>query len=93
MSATSQAKILRVLEERTLRRVGGVQEVPVDVRLVAATNRDLEGMQRDGAFRQDQFFRLNVFTIPLPHCANGAMISCCWRSTSSNASPWNFARM
>ncbi len=66
MSATSQAKILRVLEERTLRRVGGVQEVPVDVRLVAATNRDLEGMQRDGAFRQDQFFRLNVFTIPLP---------------------------
>ena len=66
MSAASQAKILRVLEERTLRRVGGLHEIPVDVRLVAATNRDLEGMQRDGTFRQDLYFRLNVFTIHLP---------------------------
>ena len=66
MSATSQAKILRVLEERTLRRVGGVHEIPVNVRLVAATNRDLESMQRDGAFRKDLYFRLNVFTVHLP---------------------------
>ena len=66
MSASSQAKILRVLEERTLRRVGGVREIPVDVRLVAATNHDLEAMQRDGAFRQDLFYRLNVFTVHLP---------------------------
>jgi two-component system, NtrC family, response regulator AtoC len=66
MSIASQAKILRVLEERTLRRVGGVREVPVDVRLVAATNRDLAGMQQDGTFRQDLYFRLNVFTIHLP---------------------------
>jgi transcriptional regulator with GAF, ATPase, and Fis domain len=66
MSSASQAKIMRVLEEHTLRRVGGVHEIPVDVRLVAATNRDLDAMQRDGAFRQDLYFRLNVFTIHLP---------------------------
>jgi two-component system response regulator AtoC len=66
MSGASQGKILRVLEERRLRRVGGVREIPVDVRLVAATNRDLEGMQRDGDFRQDLYFRLKVFTVHLP---------------------------
>ena len=66
MSLPSQAKILRVLEERRLRRVGGVREVPVDVRLVAATNRDLQLLQDEGQFRQDLFYRLNVFTINLP---------------------------
>ena len=66
MSPPSQAKILRVLEERTLRRVGGVRELPVDVRLVAATNRDLAALQLSGEFRQDLFFRLNVFTVHLP---------------------------
>lgn len=86
MSSASQAKILRVLEERTLLRVGGVHEIPVDVRLVAATNRDLESMQRDGHFRQDLFFRLNVFTIHLPPCANVVMTFCCWPSISSSAS-------
>ncbi len=66
MSLPSQAKILRVLEERRLRRVGGVHEVPVDVRLVAATNRDLQQLQDDGLFRQDLFYRLNVFNVTLP---------------------------
>lgn len=66
MSLPSQAKILRVLEERRLRRVGGVHEIAVDVRLVAATNRDLQQMQDEGLFRQDLFYRLNVFTITLP---------------------------
>ena len=66
MSPVSQGKILRVLEERTLRRVGGVHEIPVNIRLVAATNRDLDDMQRNDAFRQDLYFRLNVFTIHLP---------------------------
>jgi len=66
MSSASQAKILRALEERVIRRVGGVEEIPVDVRLVAATNQDLNELLNDGRFRQDLFFRLNVFTIDLP---------------------------
>ena len=66
MSPASQAKILRVLEERVIRRVGGVEEIPVDVRLMAATNQDLDERLNDGAFRQDLYFRLNVFSIDLP---------------------------
>ncbi len=66
MSPASQGKILRALEERVIRRVGGVEEIPVDVRLVAATNQDLDQLLSNGAFRQDLFFRLNVFTIDLP---------------------------
>ena len=66
MSPASQAKILRALEERAIRRVGGVREIPVDVRLLASTNQDLDALQADGRFRQDLFFRLNVFTIHLP---------------------------
>ena len=66
MSPASQAKILRALEERAIRRLGGVREIPVDVRLVASTNQDLASLQADGRFRQDLFFRLNVFTIDLP---------------------------
>ena len=66
MSPASQAKILRVLEERVIRRVGGVEEIPIDVRLVAATNQDLDELLNKGAFRQDLYFRLNVFTIDLP---------------------------
>ena len=66
MSPGSQAKLLRVLEERSIRRVGGVQQIPVDVRLVAATNRDIDGLQKAGVFRQDLFFRLNVFAVDLP---------------------------
>jgi DNA-binding NtrC family response regulator len=66
MSPASQAKILRALEERVIRRVGGVEEIPVDVRLVAATNQDLDELLSNGTFRQDLFFRLNVFTIDLP---------------------------
>jgi DNA-binding NtrC family response regulator len=61
-----QGKVLRVLEERTYERVGGGRTLRADVRLVAATNRDLESMVADGAFRSDLFFRLNVFPIELP---------------------------
>ena len=66
VSPASQAKILRALEERVIRRVGGVEEIPVDVRLVAATNQDLDALLSHGTFRQDLFFRLNLFTIDLP---------------------------
>jgi len=61
-----QGKVLRVLEERTYERVGGGRTLRADVRLVAATNRDLESMVSEGAFRSDLFFRLNVFPIELP---------------------------
>jgi DNA-binding NtrC family response regulator len=61
-----QGKVLRALEERTFERVGGGRTQRADVRLVAATNRDLAGMADDGEFRSDLFFRLNVFPIELP---------------------------
>jgi len=61
-----QGKVLRVLEERTFERVGGGRTMRADVRLIAATNRDLEGMVVAGELRSDLFFRLNVFPIELP---------------------------
>ena len=66
MPVTLQAKLLRVLEERSLRRVGGSQEIPVDVRVLAATNRDPHDAVRDGKLREDLLYRLNVITIELP---------------------------
>jgi two-component system response regulator AtoC len=62
----SQAKLLRVLQERVIRRVGSVQYVPVDVRILAATNRDLRRLTKAGSFRQDLFYRLNVVRIEVP---------------------------
>jgi transcriptional regulator with PAS, ATPase and Fis domain len=61
-----QAKLLRFLEERTFRRVGGVQEISVDVRVIAATNRDIEQLIDEGSFRSDLMFRLNVIPVFLP---------------------------
>ena len=63
MEPSLQAKLLRVLQERTFRRVGGVQDVPADVRIVASTNRDLRQMVQTGRFREDLFYRLNVMTV------------------------------
>jgi transcriptional regulator with PAS, ATPase and Fis domain len=61
-----QAKLLRVLEEQSFKRVGGVQDVRVDVRIIASSNRDVKKMVEEGKFRQDLFYRLNVITITLP---------------------------
>ena len=61
-----QPKLLRVLETRTIKRVGGTKELPVDVRVVAATNRDLRKMVGQGSFREDLYYRLGVVTVELP---------------------------
>jgi DNA-binding NtrC family response regulator len=66
MSMETQAKILRVLQDRKFMHLGGVQEIQVDVRIVAATNVDLRQMVREGKFREDLFYRLNVISIDLP---------------------------
>ncbi len=66
MPADAQTRLLRALQSGRIRRVGGRQEIGVDVRIVAATNRDLAPMIADGQFREDLFYRLNVVPIPLP---------------------------
>lgn len=66
ISASTQVKLLRFLENKTIERVGGSKPIELDVRLVAATNRNLEQMVREGKFREDLFFRLNVVRIAMP---------------------------
>src|SRR5947209_13819706 len=64
-----QAKILRAVQEREIERVGGAETIPVDVRLIAATNRDLREASTQGRYREDLYYRLAVVTIRLPHLA------------------------
>jgi DNA-binding NtrC family response regulator len=66
MPMSVQPKMLRALQERTIRPVGGDHEIPIDVRIVAATNRDLEADVEDGRFREDLFYRINVVRVELP---------------------------
>ena len=65
-SLAMQVKLLRVLQERNLRRVGGTEEIQVDVRIIAATNRDLAEMVRENQFREDLFYRISVIPLQLP---------------------------
>ena len=66
MSPLMQVKLLRVLQERKYRRVGGTDEMTADIRIIAATNRDLQTRVREGAFREDLFYRINVIPVALP---------------------------
>ena len=66
MPLSTQAKVLRALEERRIERLGGVEPIKVDVRFIAATNKDLPSLVEKGEFRQDLFYRLNVFVVYLP---------------------------
>src|SRR5438045_3502290 len=66
LDVSMQAKLLRALQERRIRRVGGTFEIPIDVRVVAATNRDLRAMVGDGRFRDDLYYRINVLSIDVP---------------------------
>jgi Nif-specific regulatory protein len=66
MSFAGQSKLLRAIQERTIERVGGRQPIPVDVRIIAATNRNLQSRILEGAFREDLFYRLNVIQIGMP---------------------------
>ena len=61
-----QGRLLRVLEDQKVRKVGGQKDIPVDFRVISATNRDLEDLIKKEQFRQDLFFRLNIMHIPLP---------------------------
>jgi two-component system, NtrC family, response regulator PilR len=63
---SSQVRILRAIQEKTVRRVGGTEDIKVEVRIIAATNRDLEQMVQQGTFRQDLYYRLNVINIRTP---------------------------
>ncbi|MFP3040874.1 sigma-54 dependent transcriptional regulator [Treponema primitia] len=66
MPMTLQVKLLRVLQERKIRRLGGNDDIPVNARIVSATNRDIETLVREGSFREDLYYRLNVFRMTIP---------------------------
>ena len=69
MTPATQSKVLRLLQDGNFERVGSNETMRVDVRTIAATNRDLETLVKEGEFREDLFYRLHVFTIELPACA------------------------
>lgn len=66
MSPMTQVKLLRALQDKKIRRVGGTEEIPVDIRIIAATNQDLKRKIEEGKFREDLFYRLNVLSLVMP---------------------------
>ena len=81
MTPLTQTKILRALQDRKFERVGGNELIKTDVRLIAATNRDLERMVAEGRFRNDLYYRLNVYTIKLPPLRERSATYLCSPST------------
>jgi DNA-binding NtrC family response regulator len=95
ISPQVQAKLLRVLQERELERVGGSRTIKVDVRVIATTNRDLEQSVEKKEFRQDLYFRLNVVQVlvpPLPLLVSHLPLSPATRAEPSEYSRWNFSK-
>ena len=82
MNVAMQAKLLRAIQEKEVRRVGGKVNIALDVRLVSATNKELEQEIKKGAFREDLFYRLNVIRVNLPPCVSGEATSKPWQNFS-----------
>ena len=68
---STQVKLLRVLEEKEIERVGDHKPIKVDVRIISATNRNLDKLLSEGDFREDLFFRINVFPLKIPRSGKG----------------------
>ena len=92
LSPLLQAKMLRVLEDQIIRRVGGIRDMQVNVRVIAASNRDLEKMVQENTFRQDLFYRLAIISIFLPRFASAAKTFCRWWISSSSVTTRSSAR-
>ena len=86
MPPEAQTRLLRALQSGRIRRVGGEQEIAIDVRIIAATNRNLEPMIAAGTFREDLFYRLNVVPIQLPPLASGSCMAHPWKFSVRTAS-------
>ena len=82
LSASAQSKLLRALQEGEVARIGDTRTRKVDVRVVAATNVDLEQAVQERRFRKDLFYRLNIYPVTIRRCASARKTSRCWRGVS-----------